>query len=332
MSRGARVAALALGLYGLSAHAAQTPEVPRPAPLVVEASAIERFDVATPVGARFGKLVFLGGLQLRSADRDFGGLSGLRLGPDGRSFTAISDRGSWFRGELVYDGSRPVGLKDVTRSATPGRDGRPLPGRRGFDTEGLEIDGATAWVSAERVHWLTRYALDAEGRPAGAGTAVALPREAESAPGSYGYEAIARLGSGQIAMISEDFRDKKGDNRGFLVGGKSPVFFSVKRDGEFMPTDMVRLPDGRLALLERRFKPIFALAARIRLLSPQDIAPGATIDGPVAMEASLAQTIDNFEAIAVHRGPAGETVLTLVSDDNFNSFQRTLLMQFALER
>lgn len=131
-------------------------------------------------------------------------------------------------------------------------------------------------------------------------------------------------------MISEDFRDKKGDNRGFVVGGKAPVFFSVKRDGEFMPTDMVRLPDGRLALLERRFRPIFALAVRVRLLTPQDIAPGATIDGPVVMEASLAQTIDNFEAIAVHRGPGGETVLTLLSDDNFNGFQRTLLMQFQL--
>jgi hypothetical protein len=32
----------------------------------------------------------------------------------------------------------------------------------------------------------------------------------------------------------------------------------------------------------------------------------------------------------VHRGPAGETVLTLISDDNFSALQRTVLLQFTL--
>jgi hypothetical protein len=32
----------------------------------------------------------------------------------------------------------------------------------------------------------------------------------------------------------------------------------------------------------------------------------------------------------VHRGADGETVLTLVSDDNFSMLQRTLLLQFTL--
>jgi hypothetical protein len=40
--------------------------------------------------------------------------------------------------------------------------------------------------------------------------------------------------------------------------------------------------------------------------------------------------IDNMEAIAAHRSAAGETILTLMSDDNFSALQRTLLMQFAL--
>jgi len=37
-----------------------------------------------------------------------------------------------------------------------------------------------------------------------------------------------------------------------------------------------------------------------------------------------------MEGIAVHRSSAGETILTLISDDNFSALQRTLLMQFAL--
>jgi hypothetical protein len=38
-----------------------------------------------------------------------------------------------------------------------------------------------------------------------------------------------------------------------------------------------------------------------------------------------------MEGIAVHRGAGGETVVTLISDDNFNRLlQRTILLQFVL--
>jgi hypothetical protein len=37
-----------------------------------------------------------------------------------------------------------------------------------------------------------------------------------------------------------------------------------------------------------------------------------------------------MEGIAAHRSASGETILTLISDDNFSALQRTLLMQFAL--
>ena len=38
-----------------------------------------------------------------------------------------------------------------------------------------------------------------------------------------------------------------------------------------------------------------------------------------------------MEGIAVHRGRGGETIITLMSDDNFNSLlQRNLLLQFTL--
>jgi hypothetical protein len=37
-----------------------------------------------------------------------------------------------------------------------------------------------------------------------------------------------------------------------------------------------------------------------------------------------------MEGIAVHRNAQGETIVTLVSDDNFSAIQRNLLLQFAL--
>ena len=48
------------------------------------------------------------------------------------------------------------------------------------------------------------------------------------------------------------------------------------------------------------------------------------------LDADDSLNIDNMEAIAAHRAASGETVLTLMSDDNFSPFQRTLIMQFTL--
>ena len=46
--------------------------------------------------------------------------------------------------------------------------------------------------------------------------------------------------------------------------------------------------------------------------------------------ADLGYQIDNLEGMSVHRNPRGESIITLVSDDNFSPIQRNLLLQFAL--
>ncbi|HKZ97087.1 MAG TPA: hypothetical protein VJ045_08915, partial [Hyphomicrobiaceae bacterium] len=41
--------------------------------------------------------------------------------------------------------------------------------------------------------------------------------------------------------------------------------------------------------------------------------------------------IDNMEGLAVRQGAGGETLITMISDDNFNKvLQRTVLLEFAL--
>ena len=70
---------------------------------------------------------------------------------------------------------------------------------------------------------------------------------------------------------------------------------------------------------------------RLRHLPAAQIAPGATIEGETLVEADMTYDIDNMEGLAVHTGPRGETALTMVSDDNYNTLlQRTLLLQFTL--
>ncbi len=69
---------------------------------------------------------------------------------------------------------------------------------------------------------------------------------------------------------------------------------------------------------------------RIRRIPLAAIKPGALVDGAPLISADLAYQIDNMEGIGVSRDAPGDTILTLVSDDNFSALQRTLLLQFKL--
>ena len=72
------------------------------------------------------------------------------------------------------------------------------------------------------------------------------------------------------------------------------------------------------------------VAVRIRRLPLARIKEGAVVDGRSMIEVDLAYQIDNMEGIAVHRTVGSETIVTVVSDDNFSFLQRNLLLQFAV--
>ena len=69
---------------------------------------------------------------------------------------------------------------------------------------------------------------------------------------------------------------------------------------------------------------------RIRRLALESLKADALVDGHPMIAVDLAYQIDNMEGMAVHRTTKGETILTLVSDDNFSFIQRNLLLQFAV--
>ena len=108
------VSALACGL-GLVAKPAlaQKPAVDAPLSIQITARPIEAFDARDVTRRRFGSLEFRGGLELTSNYRDFGGISGLRITPDGERFIGASDRARWLRGRLDYKEGKPVGIADA---------------------------------------------------------------------------------------------------------------------------------------------------------------------------------------------------------------------------
>ena len=58
------------------------------------------------------------------------------------------------------------------------------------------------------------------------------------------------------------------------------------------------------------------------------MAPNGEL-GPVLIELKLPGTTDNFEGVAAEERD-GKTRLYILSDDNFNPMQRTLLLAFDL--
>ena len=138
--------AIAAALCVLVSPFAALAQAPRDAAQAIEitSQAIESFDPREPARSRFGALTFRGGLVLTSPARDFGGLSSLKIEPDGAHFLSLTDRGNWLRGRIVYRGTKPIAIADAEMAPILGPDGKPVRSRRGwYDTESLAADGST---------------------------------------------------------------------------------------------------------------------------------------------------------------------------------------------
>src|SRR5207247_2639502 len=133
-------------------------------------------------------------------------------------------------------------------------------------------------------------------------------------PNNKGLEALVMVPknlplAGTLIAISERGLDANGNIIGFLVGGKTPGQFSVRRTENFDVSDAVLLPSGDLLLLERKFSLLGGVGIRIRRVALASLAPGALIDGPSIFDADLSHEIDNMEGIDAHVTEQGETVL-----------------------
>jgi hypothetical protein len=310
--------------------------VTEPVSIEINARPIAGFDTRDRSRTRFGELEFRSGLVLTSGFRGFGGLSGFRLDAKGERFIAISDKGGWFTGRITYRGKEMTGLADVEASPLLGPDGKPITARGWYDSESLALDGSLAYVGLERVNRILRYDF-AKGFTRALGEEVPLPPAARKLPNNKGLEALVAVPKGQplagtLIAISERGLDAQGNILGFLIGGKTPGQFSVKRSDNFDVSDAALLPSGDLLLLERKFSWIGGVGIRIRRIPLTSFAPGAVVDGPEIFLADLGDEIDNMEGIDAHVTPEGDTVITMVSDDNFSLIQRNLLLQFTLVR
>jgi hypothetical protein len=300
----------------------------------IEATPIISFDNRDPSQTRFGDLEFRGGLALTSKNPVFGGISAIHVEEDGGRFIAITDRGSWLRGRIVYRDGKPAGITEAEIAPILGPDGKPLAARGWYDVEALTERDGMLYIGIERVEQIVRFDYRRDGLRA-RGQPINVPPDFKTFVYNKSLECLAAPQqrtplAGELIAITEHSLDGAGNFRSYLLGRDRVTRFSVKRTDDFDVSDCAVLPPGDLLLLERRASPARGIAMRIRRLPLASFKEGALVDGRLVIEADLGYQIDNMEGIAVHRTADGETIVTVVSDDNFSIIQRNLLLQFAV--
>jgi hypothetical protein len=308
-------------------------------PIAIDARAIAHFQSGRPDAKRFGDLEFRGGMVLSAPSEHFGGWSGLVMEADGKSLLSVSDVGSWLRADIVYEGNRPTALQRARIGPLYGLRGRPLRDKREQDAEAVTlVDGSlergTLLIGFERAHRIGRFGVRG-GEVQPPSEYLRLPAEARRMPTNQGIEALAviRAGAlrGSIVAFAERFTRGSGYHTGWIWVKGEPHQLQLRDLDGFDITDAAGLPDGGLLVLERYFRWTAGVSMRIRRLQPDEIRPGAQLTGRIVLTADSGYEIDNMEGMAVHRGARGETIVSLISDDNFNRLlQRTVFLQFTL--
>jgi len=290
------------------------------------------------VGQSLGKLIWRGGISLASVNQDFGGLSSMGFVDDEGRLVFVSDRGNFVTGQLIYDeDNRPFNLVGVRMTPIENSSGAPLPRQFARDAEALDVVVRDGVPSAIRVGFenLTRVA-DFElvnGVPQGPAREVSIPQWISDIRTNESIESLciappASPVAGSTLIILESVIDSAGNHSAYLLGRNDRGALSLSVNAGVNPTDCAFMPNGDLLVLERGVS-LFAFVMKLRRIPADQVKAGQVMSGEILLEAA-GSDIDNMEAVAVHTAPDGELRITIGSDNNFNSWERNLLLEFSL--
>ncbi len=262
-----------------------------------------------------GAFVYAGGLVLSSDQTEhLHGLSDLELIGQNQ-LIAVGDRGHLFKAQLQLDEKgRLIGLIDAQIAPLTGIDGQVLVNKEDADAEGLALlPNGDMLISFERKHRVLSYPAHQTGLP------MSLPVPDHAFVQNTGLEALAT----DLHAGPEDYLvGAEGSGQTWRCGVKSAceADYRVPMPAGFSLVSMKRLPEGLTAYLLRAWDK--EQGNRIILMINQGEKPIARL------EMARPLTIDNFEGVAAVRLKNGAYRFYLLSDDNYNAQQRTLLLAF----
>lgn len=276
-----------------------------------------------------GALALRSSLAGRPVPRE---LSGLAWSEDDGLLYAVSDAGWLLHLEPRIADGLLQGLRLVATHRLADAQGRPLPPREA-DAEGLALRGGADGRAGN-----TRLLISFEGEPVVA-THTPDGRRHDTLPlppaltdltryagRNHGLEALAWHPLHGLVTAPE--KPLRGDSRRaitlYAADGRRWTYPVADVDTQSI-TGLDTLPDGSLLAVERRYaSPWLPVVCTLSVLAPA----GDTLRiRPLASFSSArGWPVDNFEAVAHHRGQR----FFIVSDDNESPLQRSLLIYFEI--
>lgn len=291
---------------------AGTPGSPQPL-------AIMAVPVSVPP-ASLNQMKMEGAWELSSDNDGFGGLSGLILRGD--EFLAVTDKAQLLRANWSLEDSL-LRLTSATLTRLVDQEGVAFSGEGG-DAESLALVGDDLLISFERQHRILRRGADGRLAP------WAVPDGVENLSNNGGMEAIATLPDGSVLVMAEDLIDNA-TPLWLIRDGAVVARGALPFESRHQVTGATVGPSGRLYLVRRYFSVLEGVGIRIERYALKDGFPDPqSREELAAFESSSG--IDNMEGIALVSETSGEVSLWVISDDNFNLLQRTLLLRFVLAK
>jgi hypothetical protein len=281
-------------------------------PIIVEAIPVA-LNPEDPAATSVGSFHYAGGLLLTARQTNLlHELSDLIITGEDR-LTAVGDEGIVFEARLVFDPSgRLTGVAETTLTHLILEDGRDLTNVN-KDAEALTVlPGGDRLVSFEKAPRILLY-------PAAGGPPREVPSPQVPFPSNAGMEALtADPDAGpDVYLVGAE---ASGETWRCQVGGSCVQGPTVQKPDDFALVAMSWLPGGMIAYLVRAYDPI--QGSRIAL----EILRGTTVID--RMEMAPPMTVDNFEGMTSVPLPDGRRRFYLLSDDNNQASQRTLLLAF----
>lgn len=272
-----------------------------------------------------------GALALSSRDADFGGLSGLAALPGGR-LAAVTDRGGWLVLRPVLAAGQLVGVADASIGSLAAA-GTAAAGAEKYemDAEAVAITPAgNLLISFEQQHRIGQY----EGVPPRRLMGTSWHSQAMHWQSNGGGEALALWPDGAVLWLPE-WPEAGVHHAVFSAAGARSRSVRVRGLSGFAITDAAVLDGNRVLLLHRRYTGV-ETAAALSVIDAGGLRAGGVTAGAMMTARLLlrwdrasAWPVDNMEGAALVR-ESGRLILYLVSDDNFSSTQRSLLLRLEL--
>ncbi len=266
-------------------------------------------------------LEFLSKVEWQVETPDFGGLSSIEVLNDGSELVATTDRGHLVRAQTRRNDEALIGLDDVELFKLP----------RGIaeewetaytDSEGLAIFEGQIFVSFEGSHRVVAYGSLSE-----PGFDLPQPKEFRWFFGNSSLEALAIDQDGRLCTMPERSGELDRPFPMFCFDGKHWTQpYQISRHDGFLLVGADFGPDGRLYILERRFHGLKGFSSRVRSFVANETA---LTDERRILLTEPGQH-DNLEGISAWRDANGDVRITMISDDNFRSFQSTELVEYRL--